>query len=341
MLLVSVLLRLTTTADRKPIAAFEEPEEALEPLRQTQVAQMLVHLADEGSQVFVVTHSPEIARAFAIEDFVLMSVPARHGRMFALRERLSSSTRQAYERWLDGGVVRGLFANVTVLVEGPGDRAVLHVFINTMARAGLIPSPAELGLEIINTEGAPNGPMLATALDEAGKTVVAWVETDTESVRATTQRMREEGHCSAFIAYPDEAPALEAALAVSCSLESLAAALTAVAVDRGYDWDQQRHDLAGRISDDDLRPLVESAGSVTEVLGALPSVVARDLVRRSLASKSVTPFEMKGGRQARLIAETIADTQGVPTCFSVAIKQLIAWAKQEPGELAELVMPLG
>ena len=61
-----------------PIAAFEEPEEALEPVRQAQMAALVRQVADKGGQVFVVTHSTEIARSFAVDDLHLVArQPAR------------------------------------------------------------------------------------------------------------------------------------------------------------------------------------------------------------------------------------------------------------------------
>jgi putative ATP-dependent endonuclease of the OLD family len=59
LLLVALLLRIAQRAGAPAIGGFEEPEEALEPLRQTQVARMLAAIADAGGQIFVVTHSPE------------------------------------------------------------------------------------------------------------------------------------------------------------------------------------------------------------------------------------------------------------------------------------------
>src|SRR4051812_31981875 len=72
LVLVTILLRLARAAGGGTalIGGFEEPEEALEPLRQAQLAGMLMGIANEGGQVFVVTHSPEIARRFEIDDFL-------------------------------------------------------------------------------------------------------------------------------------------------------------------------------------------------------------------------------------------------------------------------------
>ena len=95
LLLVSVLLRLATAGTATPIAGFEEPEEALEPLRQAQLAEMLIDLADGGGQIFVVTHSPEIARAFEIEDFILLQERAAGANTKQLRVELSAQLGRA------------------------------------------------------------------------------------------------------------------------------------------------------------------------------------------------------------------------------------------------------
>jgi putative ATP-dependent endonuclease of OLD family len=134
LLLVASLLRLARSdTERPPIGAFEEPEEALEPTRQAQMAEMIVGLADEGGQVFVVTHSPDIVRAFGADDLILVSDQPR-GQATQLRNTLGARSRRGYERFLDGAVARALFCRVPVLVEGPGDCAVMGVFWDALAR---------------------------------------------------------------------------------------------------------------------------------------------------------------------------------------------------------------
>lgn len=128
LLLVAILLRLAQAAARPIIGGFEEPEEALEPIRQAQIARMLARLTEQGRQVFIVTHSPEIARTFCIDEFLLLDERAAGAGAKSLRKLLSKHVRQKYERKLDGTVVRALFCKVPLLVEGPGDRAVLEVF---------------------------------------------------------------------------------------------------------------------------------------------------------------------------------------------------------------------
>jgi len=331
--LVSVLLRLAkASADGQVlIGGFEEPEEALEPLRQAQFADTLVDISKQRGQVFVVTHSPEIARRFEIDDFLLLGERTAGRDALALRTALSAPVRQTYERWLDGAVVRGLFAKIPVLVEGPGDRAVFDVFWRQLVTEERVRPAAELGVEVVNCEGAPNLPMHAAVLDEAGKAVVAWAERDTEEVRDTLDRMRSESHCSAIILHDatEGRQNLEGALAGAASLEALADGLSAMASDRGYDWEAQRTDLVSRSGDlgvDSARlDQVKAAGSFAEVFGALGDETARRLIAHALSSKSVTPFEMKGGRQARIFAAAIVEKDGVPEPFAKALEALRDW----------------
>ena len=328
LLLVAVLLRLARAAGRIPIGGFEEPEEALEPLRQSQLAQMLRSIADTGGQVFVVSHSPEIARAFDITDFLILrerdgGVNARH-----LSRDLPPAARQAYERWVDGALVRGLFARIPLLVEGPGDRAALHVFWSALEHGGF-PASAQLGLDIVNAEGAPNMPMLVAVLSAAGRTVVAWLDQDDPNVLATTQRLRDEQHCSALVLHSQTPNInnLEGALAFGTSLRALAAGLAVIASDRGYTWEAQRTDLLSRLQGvaADIRQQLNRTTSLLELLALLDPTPARILIAGALSAKAVTPFEIKGGRQARLFAETIVQHDGVPPVYARALAQLRDW----------------
>lgn len=337
LLLVSVLLRLATAGTATPIAGFEEPEEALEPLRQAQLAEMLIDLADGGGQIFVVTHSPEIARAFEIEDFILLQERAAGANAKQLRVELSAPTRQSYERWLDGAVVRGLFSRVPILVEGPGDRAACAVFWSALAKQN--PSEGEqavrpatqLGADFVNCEGFKNMAMLAAVLDEAGKSVVAWVEQDQPDVRQEAERLQNERHCGAIVLHEEteERQNLEQAITAGASVEALAAALIALAADRGYSWEEQRNVLLGHLGglevEDARREAAGQAETVPALLACLEEAVARRLVTAALSAKKVTPFEMKGGRQARIVAEAIVEHEGVPPNFAGAIRALVGW----------------
>jgi putative ATP-dependent endonuclease of OLD family len=324
LLLVAILLRLAQAANRPAIGAFEEPEEALEPLRQTQVVRMLAQIVDRGGQIFVVTHSPEIARAFSIDDFLLLDERAARARL--LRKELSEPVRQKYERWLDRAAVRALFARIPLLVEGPGDRAVIETFWRTLAEAAEVRSGEQLGLDIVNCEGAPEMPMMARLLKEAGKTVVAWAEQDVPDQLA---KLRDEGNCAALLVHDPAAGRqnLEQALAQSASLAALTQALDALATGRGYSWEEQRRDLVSRADHvgPESREAMNAAGSLNELVQALQEAEARELIAKALAARAVTPFEMKGARQGRVVAETVIELDGVPEPFMRALRQLDAW----------------
>jgi hypothetical protein len=128
-----------------------------------------------------------------------------------------------------------LFCRVSLLVEGPGDRAVFETFWRELATAGDVAPYFRIGLDVINAEGVPNMPMLAADLHEAGKAVGALVDQDTEEAAREVHRLRAEGHCAALVLH-DSTPGrqnLEQALAWGCTLASLAMGMEAMALDRG------------------------------------------------------------------------------------------------------------
>jgi putative ATP-dependent endonuclease of OLD family len=331
LVLVSILLRVARTGAEAPglIGGFEEPEEALEPLRQTQLSGMLCALSDEGGQVFVVTHSPEIARRFEIDDFLLLAENAAGAGARQLRTELSAAVRQTYERWLDGGVVRGLFSRVPVLVEGPGDRAVFETFWRARADGGVLSPPAELGLEIVNCEGISHMPMQAAVLNQAGKHVVIWVDRDTPEAEGLLERLKSEGNSGLVTTHSTKEGQrnLEGALAQACSMEGLVLALTAIAEDRGYDWEAQRDDLVSRATgiDAELREKLKGAGDLSSFLQLLEEADARDLIAAALSARGVAPFDLKGGRQARIFALAIVSHEGVPASFATLLQEIERW----------------
>jgi putative ATP-dependent endonuclease of OLD family len=327
--LVAALLRLAEQPDAPPpIAAFEEPEEALEPLRQTQMAALITGIAEGGGQVLVVTHSTEIARAFAVEDLHLVRDEPR-GEMLSLRDKLTPRAKQGYERRLDGAVVRALFAGVPVLVEGPSDRTCLGVFWDALVATGRVKPRFARALDFVNCESAQNQPEMARFLCEAGKTVVAWAELDRPDILA---RLRSERHCAALVLH-DADPVrnnLEAALSQACSLSSLSRGMAAIADARGYTWEDQRADLISRAegTTDEQRNAMKSSTTVEGLLRALAEPAARHLVYAALSAKETKPFEMKGARPARLLAEEVAAAEGVPEPFARAMAALDAWLEE-------------
>ena len=339
LVLMAVLLRLAAAADSNVIGAFEEPEEALEPLRQNHVSSMLDEIVRSGGQIFVVTHSPEIARCFGIKSFLLLRERQAGNESRHLVGGLSPSVEQAYERRLDGPVVRGLFCRVPVLVEGPSDRAAFEAFWAELVRRGSTRAPFRLGLDVIVAEGVSHMPMLAAVLADLGRPVAAWVDQDTGDARQILGRLRDDGNCAAFILH-DENPDrsnLEGALTWGCPIEAVSAAMEKLAEAREYSWAEQKADLLSRIGqvqvDEARLAMARDSTSVRDFLIALEEDQARRLAFNALSAKKVTPFEMKGARQARIVAEAIIDAHGVPACFARAFSNLNDWIREgcDPG----------
>lgn len=326
LVLLAVLLRLAQgRATNGLIGGFEEPEEAVEPLRQVQAARMLRGIAEAGGQVFISTHSPEIVRAFDSSDVVLMD---RAPGLTATRVRFTSSARHGYERRLDMPLVRALFVRFPVIVEGVSDRSVFAAFWDALRSTGDVPQAEQIGLEAISAEGSSHLPMTMQVLSEIGKPVTGWIELDD---RVNADRSIDQGNAHCLLVYPDDPLRnnLERALAQSASIESLALAMTAVAEDRGYGWEPQRDDLMTRshvITDQDVRDKIKGSTGLLEALTLASDAEARSLVAECLAAKAApAPFEIKGGRSARVFAESLVATGGVPAPFSRAYVALWKW----------------
>ncbi len=327
LVLLATLLMLARRDTARPvIGGFEEPEEAVEPLRQLQAGRMIRELADNGGQVFVSTHSPDIIRAFDSDDLVVME---RTGTVRARRLSLTSAGKHGYERRLDWPLIRGLFLQYPIVVEGVSDRVVFTVFWDALAESGKVSRAEQRGLECISAEGNSNIPMALMVLSEMGRLPVAVVERDQPR---EADRILASGHARALIVYPDDPAAnnLERLLAMSTPLDALAGAMTAVADDRGDDWGAQRADLveralaAGLTTDE--RDAIAGTSSLRDAFAVGGEAETRRLVALCIGAKEPPcPFEIKGGRNARVLAESIVAMSGVPSPFARALGALGAW----------------
>ena len=177
-------------------------------------------------------------------------------------------------------------------------------------------------------------PMLAAVLADLGRPVVAWGDQDTDDAGQVLGRLRHEGNCAAFILH-DENPDrsnLEGALTWGCPIEAVAAAMQKLAEAREYSWAEQKADLLSRIGqlqvDEARLTTARESTSVRDCLTALEEDQARRLAFSALSAKKVRPFEMKGARQARIVAEAIIDAHGVPECFARAFSDLNDWIRE-------------
>jgi hypothetical protein len=68
------------------------------------------------------------------------------------------------------------------------------------------------------------------------------------------------------------------------------------------------------------------AGVLWLVAAGLAIAEARTLIVECIGAKRApAPFEIKGGRSARIFAETIVDAAGVPVSFADAFTALAGW----------------
>ena len=334
LLLLAVLLHIARAGGEAVIGGFEEPEEALEPVRQRQVAEMLLQVADQSGQIIVVSHSTEITRRFAIDDVLLLSEGGHGEDAKELSVVLSRPNRQAYERHLDGSVTRGLFCAAPILVEGPSDRAVLETFWSHLAKSGKIASQSEVGVDVVNCEGCTHMPAIASLLAQAGKAVVVWAEQDHEQVIRDMDRI-EAGKTFRVLVKAAGIGGrlnLEGALVAKSSLKAIAEAMKTLAEDRGYQWSEQRKDLLSRLQGtSDVRRRANESSSIRDLFETLAPSDARRLAADALSANRPTPFEIKGGRQGRVFAEAIVKAEGVPSNFEAALCGVRAGLKEGDG----------
>jgi putative ATP-dependent endonuclease of the OLD family len=146
--LVALLMALARRRETAPIAAFEEPEEALEPFRVRMLARQLRSLADAGGQIFVTTHAPDVLRCFRPDEVVVINLPGTEPRLIEFRRRLDAPARACIERHQDS-IGRALFGSVALLVDGPSDQAAVDIFWDYLATTGAMPSAEVLGVQVV------------------------------------------------------------------------------------------------------------------------------------------------------------------------------------------------
>lgn len=327
LLVLAILLRLSR-ARRGPIliGGFEEPEEALEPLRQAQAASMLESLAETGGQVFISTHSPQILRAFRPRDIILLE-PGRSPAARPLATALSVPARYALERRTTAPTASALFVPAPAIVEGPSDVAVFETFWDALAAEEVVAQRTALGLDFVSAEGAPMMAMSVQLLREAGKSVIAVVELDTDQAA----KVLAPRHAACLVLYPDrsEANNLERLLAESFPVDALVAAMTRLAHDRGDDWTMQRAHLLERLPNIVTdRPRRDAFAAATDLPAAAATITepeARQLVATVLALSGHAPFEIKSSGPARVFAEALVAAGGVADPWRRALIELAAW----------------
>ncbi len=308
--LVALLMALARRRGTAPIAAFEEPEEALEPFRVRTLARQLRSLGDVGGQIFVTSHAPEVLRGFRPDEVVLLEPPGTEPRLVELRRRFDAGMRACVERHADA-VGRALFAPAAFLVDGPSDRAAIEVFWDHLAITRALPSAETLGVQVVACEGTPVMPGIARTLAAVGKTVIALFDRDPDLEREENRR-ETAAYARSTILHRTATVDLEGVLAVELPLVVLRAGIEAVAADLRVGWDAVREDIVSRLPEGTPHEQRDRARRVEGWPALAESVeerFLREAIRHALKRGRI---EVKTPWAARLLAQAAVAEGAVP-----------------------------
>lgn len=308
--LVALLLALAARRTTPAIAAFEEPEEALEPFRVRMLGKQLRALGDAGGQIFVTSHSPDVLRCFRPDEVVLLEPPGTEPRLVELRRRLTPAMRMCVQRQADT-VGRAMFSPAALLVDGPSDQAVVEVFWDYLAGRQLLPSSEILGVQPVACEGTGPMPGIARTLVGLGKVVIALFDRDADPDR---QRDRADtaAEVRSTILHRSATRDLEGLLAVELPLSALPAGIDAIGADLGLAWGDVRSEIVERLPEGvpaEHRTAAHQAGDWHSLAGAVEDEFFREALR--LAFKGVR-LRVKSPWIARLFAEAAVAEAAVP-----------------------------
>jgi putative ATP-dependent endonuclease of the OLD family len=316
--LVALLMALARRRATAPIAAFEEPEEALEPFRVRMLARQLRSLADVGGQIFVTSHAPDVLRCFHPDEVVLLELPGIEPRLVELRRRLDAGSRACVERHTDA-LGRALFGPVAFLVDGPSDQAAIEVFWDHLAMTGNLPSAETLGVQVVPCGGTPVMPSIARTLAAVGKTVIALLDRDPDPQREENRR-NVAAHARTTILHRATTVDLEGVLASELPLPALQVGIDAVAADLGLAWDNIREDIVSRLpagTPAGEREAARQADGWPELTGSVGEAFLREAIRHALKRGRI---EVKTPWAARLLAQAAVAEAGAPASIHAALR---------------------
>lgn len=147
------LLLMKSESEGFPLLLIEEPEAHLHPQRQVRLMTFLQNQISQARgdgqklQIFVTTHSPNLASQIPLNNLVLMS----DGKPFPMRTeetKLSNSDYRFLERFLDSTKANLFFARGVAIVEGDAENILLPVLAKLIGRGF-----DKYGVSIVNVGG--------------------------------------------------------------------------------------------------------------------------------------------------------------------------------------------
>jgi putative ATP-dependent endonuclease of OLD family len=142
------LLLLAQEEEGNKLLLIEEPEAHLHAQRQLRVMKALQDQAKEqGIQVIVTTHSPNLASAIALENLVMI----RSKRSFSLAEgqtELAASDYRFLQRFLDVTKANLFFSSGVMIVEGDAENILIPIIASLIDR-----DFTQKGVSVVNVGG--------------------------------------------------------------------------------------------------------------------------------------------------------------------------------------------
>ncbi|MDD2775399.1 MAG: AAA family ATPase [Gallionella sp.] len=146
------LLLLEQATEGLKLLLIKEPEAHLHPQLQLKLMKYLDKLAqDEGIQIIVTTHSPNLASAVKLENMTMI----QNGQAFSLAEKLTRLQGNDYrflERFLDVSKANLFFARGVLIVEGIAEEILLPTLAKLIGR-----DLTDYGVSIVNVGGTGLG----------------------------------------------------------------------------------------------------------------------------------------------------------------------------------------
>ena len=158
----AILQYLENQERENVILAFEEPEQNLEPALQRVLCQKLSTTIPAQTQLFISTHSPEVARFFPLRTISIVRAGGDGHRVIPLqgKDALPKAEEAFFRRleqfWMEA-LLRCAFAQCILIGEGGTEEGVLPVFFQELG-----PEDEQallLGIEVVSpcTEGSQTG----------------------------------------------------------------------------------------------------------------------------------------------------------------------------------------